>query len=204
MFAELHQLLFSQKQLSLPGIGSFVLERKPARMDFLNKCIHAPEYFISFDTSFHSASQKIFYKLATALNISETEAEVRFREFIYDLRKQIFEGKEIRWNGVGILSKTENAEIKFCQEKGFLATEIPIHAEKIIREHAKHIMRVGEQEMTSIEMEELLTPFLKIKRSRWWILPLTIFVLAVGFIAWYFYKNGLSVSSIGNQQKTFF
>ena len=100
-----------------------------------------------------------------------------------------------------MIGKGQGNEIQFLPEKNILTVEMPVAAEKIIREHAEHTVLVGEQEMTSTEMEELLTPVLTIKKSRWWILPLIIGIVVLAFLGWYFYEHGLDVSSIGNNQK---
>ena len=201
MFTELYCFLIRHKQLYIPGIGNFLLEKKAAKADFLNKCIHPAAYSISFQNSGQSSSKKIYSWLANVLNISDRDAVIRFNEFTFDLKKKIDEGNIIKWKGVGTLEKT-NEQIKFLPEEN-LAVEKSVTAEKIIREHAEHTMLVGEQEMTSTEMEELLTPVLTIKKSRWWILPLIIGIVVFAFLAWYFYKNGLEVSSLGNQEKLF-
>ena len=199
MYDELYCFLIQHKHLSVPGIGTFLLQRRPSQADFLNKCIHAPSYTISFRLTEQNPSTKFFSWLAEALNISDRDAVVRFNDFAFDLKKKIEEGNTIKWNGVGALEKQNNG-IRFLPEENN-SLEKPVAAEKIIREHAKHTMLVGEQEMTSTEMEVLLTPSLRIKRSRWWILPLIVLVLAIGFLGWYFYQNELNVSSLGNQQR---
>jgi hypothetical protein len=47
MYAELYQYLISYKQVALPGIGTFSLERKPAESDFANKRINSPVYSVN-------------------------------------------------------------------------------------------------------------------------------------------------------------
>ena len=197
MYAELYCFLIAHKELNVPGIGTFLLERKPARIDFLNKCVQAPVHFISFNSSNQSPSKKLFSWLADAFNISDRDAVVRFNDFSFALKKKIEEGSIVKWKGVGVLEKKDD-QINFLPEEN--KVERSVAAEKIIREHAQHTMLVGEQKMTSTEMEELLTPVLKMKSSRWWILPLIIGIIILAFLGWYFYENGLEVSSMGNQQ----
>jgi hypothetical protein len=199
MYAELYSFLIQHKQLHVPGVGTFLLQRKSAQADFLNKCIHAPSYSFSFQTAEQVSSKKIFSWLADALNISDRDAVVRLNDFGFDLKKKLDEGNIVNWKGVGTLEKQNNL-VRFLPEEN-ISVETPVTAGKIIREHAKHTVLVGEQEMTSTEMEVFLNPVLKIKSSRWWILPLIIFVLAAGFIVWYFYENGLDVSNSGSRQK---
>ena len=151
MFAELYCFLIQHKQLNVPGIGTFLLEKKPSRIDFVNKLVQPPAYCISFQTSNQASSNKLFSWLASSLSISDRDAVVRFNDFAFELKKKIDEGSIVKWTGVGTLEKKDEL-IKFLPEKN-VAIEKPVPAEKIIREHAEHTMLVGEQEMTSTEME---------------------------------------------------
>ena len=199
MFEELYCFLIEHKQLNVPGVGTFLLERTPAKTDFLNKCVHPPTYNFSFLTQAGNTSKKIFLWLSGAFDISERDAVVRFNDFAFDLKRKLDEGNKVNWKGVGTLEKKNN-EIKFSAEES-TPIEKPVAAEKVIREHAEHTVLVGEQEITSTEMEALLAPSLTIRRSRWWIVPLIFLIMLIGFLAWYFYENGLDVSSLGNQKK---
>ena len=197
MYAELYCFLIRHKELNVPGIGTFLLERKAARADFLNKCIHAPVHSISLLNSNVAASKKVFSWLSRSLNISERDAVIRFNEFAFDLKKKIDEGSIIKWKGVGSLEKIEN-QINFLPEE--VVIEKPVPAEKVIREHAEHTMLVGEQERTSTEMENWFHRTEK-KVFRWWIVALILVGLLIAFIGWHFYENGWGVTSISNQQK---
>lgn len=206
MYAELYCFLISHKELNVPGIGTFLLEKKSARADFLNKCVHPPVYCFSFQTLNNSPSKKLFSWLADALNISDRDAVVRFNDFAFDLKKKIDEGSIVKWKGVGILEKKEN-QIKFWPEES-IAIDRPVTAEKIIRENVEHTMLVGERERTSTEMLDSIRRsgeqwFHRTEKKvfRWWIVALILGILLVGFIGWHFSENGWNVTSVGNQQK---
>ena len=190
MFAALYRYLIINHQLSLPGVRRFVLERTSAQSDFVNKQIQAPAYSISLqqDTLPHSGS---FFKwLGGALAISEREAIIKFNDFIFDIKKQISDGAIVKWDHVGELKKGMGGKINFTADN-IETPETSIIAEKIIREHASHTIRVGAEEKSSVEMQELLQSPAGSK-SRWWILPLILFVITVAFIVWYMITNGFS------------
>lgn len=199
MYAELYQYLILHKQLSVPGIGTFLLERKPAESDFLNKQVK-PQSFCMVLQQVADSPRSGFYKwLGNALGISDRDAVIRFNDFIFEAKKQISNGDIVNWNGVGTISKGLAGEIKFSPAE-IITGEEPVSAEKVIREKAEHMVRVGEDERSSSEMAAALTKPV-IKRFYWWIPALIIFVLAVGFISWYFYTNGFDVTSTGNTIK---
>ena len=183
MFAALYRYLIINQQLTLPGVGRFVLERTPAQSDFVNKQIQAPAYSISLQQDTVPPSGSFFKWLGGALTISEREAIIKFNDFLFDLKKQISDH-------VGELKKGMGGKINFTAAN----IEIPetsVIAEKIIRENASHIVRVGAEEKSSVEMQELLQSPTGSK-SRWWILPLILLVLSVAFIVWYMIANGFS------------
>ena len=74
MYGELYQYLILHKQLNIPGIGTFLVERKPADIDFARKIINPPAYTIALHHGNATPSNKIFSWLATVFNISEQDA----------------------------------------------------------------------------------------------------------------------------------
>lgn len=200
MYGELYQYLVLHKQLNIPGIGTFLVERKPADIDFASKIINPPAYSIALHHGNASPSQKIFNWLSTILNISERDALSRFNDFAFELRNKIMAGEKLQWEGIGTLSKGLAGEIRFEAALKGMTMSVPVPANKVIRENAEHTVRVGEDHKTSTEMMERLNPADE-KKSYWWAAALIIGLLAFVFIAWYFSSNGLNTSSTGNQQK---
>jgi hypothetical protein len=200
MYGELYQYLVLHKQLNIPGIGTFQVERKPADIDFIGKVVNPPAYTVALHHGNTTASKKVFSWLSDAFNISERDALSRFNDFAFELRDKVMAGDKLQWDGVGVLSKGLAGEIRFdASLKGMTIGE-PIAANKVIRENAQHTVRVGEDEKSSTEMMERLVPAEE-KRSYWWAAVLIIAVLAFIFIAWYISARGLNPTSTGNQQQ---
>ena len=59
MYGELHQYLILHKQLNVPGIGTFLVERKPADVDVAGKLINPPAYTIALHHSNATPSKKM-------------------------------------------------------------------------------------------------------------------------------------------------
>src|ERR1041384_3401382 len=51
MYSDLYEYLVLNKRLSVPGIGTFLLERRPAVTDLTHRQINSPAYTISLDHS---------------------------------------------------------------------------------------------------------------------------------------------------------
>jgi hypothetical protein len=200
MYGELYQYLILHKQLNIPGIGTFLVERKPADIDFVNKIVNPPAYTISLHHGNTAPSKNVFSWLASTLNISERDALTQFNDFALDIKDKMIAGDRLQWNGIGILSKGMAGEIRFEASLKDMKAGAPVPAIKVIREHAEHSIRVGEQEKTSSEMIEILAP-VEEKKVHWWGIALIAGLLAFIFIALYFSSKGLSTSSVGNQQK---
>ena len=197
MYRELYQYFIQYNRLTIPGVGQFLLERKPAVSDFPNRIIHAPAYSIILAEENGAPGKNFFNWLGQALHVSDRDAVIRFNDFSFDLKRQLIAGDSIRWNGMGVLSRGLGGEIKF--EPELLETEKnkPVKAEKVIRENAEHTVRVGEDEKTSSQMIELLNQR-DSKKSYWWAWALVVALLAIMFLGWYFSAYGLEVAAAGN------
>ena len=200
MYGELYQYLILHKQLNMPGIGTFLLERKPAHIDFVNKIAEPPAYTVALHHGNVPASKNVFDWLSATLNISELDAVKRFNDFAVDIKNQVMAGDRLQWDGVGIFTRGMAGEIRFEALLKDMKAGVPIPALKVIRENAELTMRVGEEEKTSSQMIEMLAPA-SVKRIQWWGIALIIGLLAFIFIGVYLSSKGVEPSSAGNQQK---
>lgn len=199
MYEELYRYFIQNKKLALPGIGTLLLERKPAESDFVNKQINPPSYSVVFQAVSDLPSLKFFKWLGAAFLISDHAAIIRFNDFVFDLKKQINDGNKINWEGLGTLNKGLAGEVKFTPA-AISVIENPITAEKVIREKAEHFVRVGEDERTSVEMTELLSKT-EVKKSSWFLFAIAAVLLSLMFIGWHLSENGVDVSSSSNTLK---
>ncbi len=200
MYIELYQYLILHKQLPMPGIGTFLSEKKSAEFDFANRIINPPSYSIALAPGGHLPGQPFFAWLANVLGISGREAIFRFNDFAFDMKKQISEGTVINWNGVGTLQRGVAGAVKLMPLKNALILEKPVTANTVTRGNPTHMLRVGEDEMTSTEMTKVLNKH-KEKKAYWWILPLVLLVLSAIFICWNFSEKGFDIMAISNTAK---
>ncbi|MGB3007927.1 MAG: hypothetical protein WBC06_15540 [Chitinophagaceae bacterium] len=196
MYTALYQYLLQHKQLLVPGVGTFLLNRKAAVNNFSEKLIYPPSYSVVMQSGSYSPSKQFYNWLGYALSISDRDAVIRFNDFAFDLKKNIADGGIIDWRGVGILSRGLGGEVKFLPGD-VLIYEQPVPAEKVIREKAEHMVRVGEDHKTSAEMVEMLNQP-EDRKLHWWAIPLAIVLLATMFIGWYFSEYGLAPAASAN------
>jgi hypothetical protein len=200
MYRELYQYLIINQQLQIPGIGSFQVEREPARLDFPNRAINAPAYSVSLQPSSEIKSRHLYNWLADLLHVSDRDAVVRFHDFAFEMKKQLNSGDVIVWNGIGSLSKDLSGDIKLVASPVDLVFNKSVTAEKVLREKAEHFVRVGEDQRTSAEMTEMLA-LPEAKRSYWWAVALAIGIITIIFIGWYLSEHGVDSLAISNKQK---
>lgn len=199
MYHDLYEYLVLHRQLSIPGFGTFLLERKPAGTDITHRQINPPVFSITLDQSRETPAKKFFYWMADRLHIHYHEAIVRFNSFCYDLKQHILAGNTVTWNNVGTFTKGISGEIRFDPSVTDRRFDPPVSATRMIREKAVHTVRVGEQEKTSVEMSEWLHPE-EGRKSYWWTPALIAGIILVIFIIIYLLQNGLSPSAAANQQ----
>lgn len=199
MYPELYQYLLLNKNLPVPGVGTFLLERKPAQVDFPNRQVLPPVYSLALDTTNDHPSKKIFNWLATALGITPHDAVIRYNDFAFGMKKQVEAGDVIDWAGVGVLKKGLAGELRFNPSVPSVQ-ELPLPAIKVLREKAEHTVRVGEEEKTAAEMETMLAQAPE-KKSYWWAYALIIGLLSLVFIGWYLSEHGVDTLSVANGKK---
>jgi nucleoid DNA-binding protein len=203
MLETLYLFLIRHKQIELPEIGVVSVHIQSAKTKFIDREVLPPGYSFAFSSRVPHATNKLTGWIAHALDISETEAISRFNNFIYEIKMQLQDGKEVVWKGVGKFSKDLMNEIKFEPQKRAFAFQQPVIAEKVIRENAKHAVLVGEREKTASEYSEIIEEREEpTTRSNWWIWPVALIVLSLIFIGWYFSENGIKASSSSNTERS--
>ena len=194
----LYEFLLLNKKLSLPGIGTISLCQHPAHLDFTNRQITAPSFYFTIDSRNDKPSKKLFDWLSSSLGISEWDAIKSINDFSFDLKSRLSENREVIWDGVGVFRRDNNGNLKLDQKNVLVVSQQPVTAEKVIRMKAEHTVLVGEQEKTSVQMEEYFAEH-HVRKNYSWLIAVILIVLAVMFIGWHFSEKGFSTSAAGNQ-----
>jgi len=176
--------------LALPGIGNFTIQISPAQIDFINRNIIPPPTAITFSNDNVMPDKKFYSFLSHELNINEPQAEHQFTDFASSLKAQLNEQKTIHLNGIGQLTKLSSHVLSFQPEPTGNDYFPVLTAERVIRKNATHVIKVGEQEKTSTEMQSVLQQeekkvSVEPRRERWWI-PAAILAF-IGIVALIFY-----------------
>lgn len=194
----LYEFLIINKKLSLPGIGTISLRQNSSQLDFTNKQLNSPSFYFVLENENDTPSKKLFDWLSSSKSVSEWDAIKSVNDFSFSLKNSISQVGEAKWEGVGVLKRDKNGNLKLDPHTITLQTEQPVHAEKVIREKFEHTVLVGEREKSSVEMAEYFAGDAP-KKNYAWIIAVALTILAVMFIGWYFSEKGFSPSSAGNK-----
>lgn len=188
-----------RKQLSLLGIGTFSVEQLPARLDFPNRLLHAPQSLLHFSST-TQPDEEFEHWISEELHINHAAVKEQLHILLADFQHGLTEKHAVDWKGIGVFTKDENKILHFTSTFESEVTE-PVKAEKIIRKNAEHFVRVGEDEKTNTEMEELLFGNQKKKYKGFWFIALALLLVGIAVI-WYHQSTGAgSGMKQGNSEK---
>ncbi|QNA42898.1 DUF4229 domain-containing protein [Lacibacter sediminis] len=188
-----------QKRVSLQGIGTFSVEHLPARLDFPNRLLYAPEFILHYSSSVTGTDEQFEHWLQKELNVDREEVKTLQQNLSTEFQRTLSEKGEMTLNGLGVFTKDEQKLLHFSSLYEAVKGN-PVTAEKIIRKNTSHSILVGEQEKTSEEMTELLTGVKRKPLNLWWMIVLALFLSAIISIL-LFANYSPQWSKQGNNQK---
>lgn len=204
MFYILYQYLIQNKSLSLPGVGTLLLQNIPAISNFSDHVIEPPSHKIVFDDTQDAPSKSLFQYIAVKLGLQEWEAIKKVNDFSYELKDQLKRGKEITWQNVGILRLEPGGDISLDSKPisyNFIGS---VPAVRVIRSNASHTILRGDTEVsgsfnqtTAFEEEASGTSFLK----KWWVWAVFFAAVAITVMVIHFYNNGFDIDHLFNTEK---
>jgi hypothetical protein len=200
MSEALYKYLLQNKSLSIPGLGTIFVERVPAQSDFVNRQLLPPSFHYRFDKYFDAPDKDFFGFLSQQKNIADYEAIRWYNEWAYDLRNQIRTDNPVTLEKVGVLSKDLSGEIQFEALMPIESYLAPVPAIRVIRSHAKHVLRVGDKEVSSEFSSEGQEESSTVEKESWWIYALVLAAIVLIILFFHFYKNGLTGDATGNRQ----
>ena len=167
-----------RKQLSLQGIGTFSVEQLPARLDFPNRLLHAPQSLLHFSST-AQPDEEFEHWLSEELHISHTAVKEQQQILLANFQHGLSEKNAVEWKGIGAFTKDENKILHFTSA----------------------FETVGEDEKTNTEMEELLFGDQKKTYKSFWFIALAL--LLIGIVAIWYHQSTNTDSGMkqGNGRK---
>jgi hypothetical protein len=109
----LKELLFDFDCVTIPGLGGFIMQAYPARIDSGKSRIHPPARFPSFNGLLKHDDGLLISIIARARHISYPAAASIVSEFVNLSKKRISSGEKVSLEGIGELSSAPDGGIGF-------------------------------------------------------------------------------------------
>ena len=190
VFKQLAIYLFRQKELQIPRIGRFWVVQQPARLDVADKLILPPVFEVRFGQGPDPVPE---YQLAYLAEWSDQPVAAVHNE-LERVGAELGSSYSISDTQVDNDAADPGYSSKALHIEGLQA----IPARKVIREHAQHTVLVGEREMQSGAVREMLNATGS-KRSYAIIAGWILLFLAVAAIVLLLFNNKFALSGTGNK-----
>lgn len=193
MFQLLYKYLILNKKASVPGIGVFFIERKPAKLDFTNKVFIAPAIQINFKLQTSVDDNRMYAFISREQKIDVSEAVSRYYSFANNLKEKLAEHKTAELPGMGVLSQNAEGGLFFRAASQINNYFPPAAAERVLREHLEHNVLVGDNNRTNTQMKEMLVedvPQPSHAKDHWWIFAIALGIIGIATIVYYYLHNG--------------
>ena len=179
----LHEYFIQHGSLTLPGVGTFRIQRISAQVDFASKRMMPPSFTIRFDHRHDTPQREMFAYISQRSGLADWEAVRSVNNLSFDIKTRLLHGESVPVDGIGILRPDNGSGFQFDAERINYDFIPKVRADRVIRKDAEHTVRVGEWHRSSTEMEELLQaqrePIPLYRRMWFRAMILTIFALLI-------------------------
>ncbi len=180
----IQQYLLLNKTVSIKGWGTLQMISVSAELDFSNRLLYAPSVTFKF-TSNETDDSPFVNWLANQMQATVEMAGQKRNLFVINFKQSIESIKKIKWVNWGVFEQTKDGQVVFIPDAAAKTLLHAVIAERIIRKGAEHSVRVGEDERTRAEMEELLHLDVKKKKPLWLLNALVLLTIGI-ILASYF------------------
>ncbi|MFZ9661747.1 MAG: hypothetical protein ACO29O_07710 [Chitinophagaceae bacterium] len=175
--------LYQRKAVSLPGIGTFKIERISPKDSDSGKYLWGPVHIIKLDPKIDSNGKEIFAYVSQKLNITEWEAIKLVNEFVTNLKSIVRKETTYKMEGLGNIETNDDGSFRLNSA----TLQYPFYS-RILKPNADIIIA---DEVPGVEQIELETAYEDtsvyfnddIPKDRWWVAVLVFLILASIIIA---------------------
>lgn len=140
-------------EVSIPSIGHLVLTKSNSVNEFTLKELKPGSTFLNFNNSDQHLNERQFQYLIKRTGNSKDQINDALILLGEELHQRLHLEKKLEWMGVGSFFVDENGSIQFQTKTNYVDLHKPIHYQHVIRENAIFEMRVGEEQKSTVDME---------------------------------------------------
>jgi hypothetical protein len=202
MTDSLYSYLLQHRSLSIPGLGTILIERVPAQNDFVNRKILPPTYHFRFDKYFDAPDKDFFTFLATQENVADYEVIRQYNEWAFDLRNALRTDEPVPMGDMGSMTRDAGGDIRFLPSQKINAFFRPVEAKRVEYAADTPHHAVSEEVPDRIEevapLAEEIYDQEEIKENwKWYTIIMISLILLILFF--HFLRKGWSLGSTGMQ-----
>jgi len=174
----------------MPGIGTFGVEQIPATMDFENKKLTPPTQNIKLETNeIATDTYSLYNYLAKELNVNESEAARRFKDFTHDIEKQTAANGTLLLPGIGKLRKDYSGYVidPETDSKQVLpdlwVTKSQAASTGLLDVYAQVQPSIIKQSKIESTTDRLVVTE---KEDYWWVIAIVLAIMGLGALLYYY------------------
>ncbi|MEW7279339.1 SPOR domain-containing protein [Aquimarina sp. 2201CG1-2-11] len=116
------ELLYRYECVILPGFGAFLTRRQPATIQESSATFYPPKKLISFNKQLQNNDGLLANYIASAENISYTDALAKIQRYVLSLNEKISSGQRIELDKIGIFYTSVENTLQFepLQDENYL------------------------------------------------------------------------------------
>ncbi len=186
MLNSLYKFLVLNDHVSIPGVGTFSVQRTPASFD--GNTFQPPVQRISFEAGTALAEKKFYDFLAADHDFSGVDAVRKFQDFAYQLKKDIQSQSFVELSGLGVLKRNNLGAIVFEPSaiNQYFPKLTPAEVEQRQNISTENVVSSSETAVYSVDettVEEIVV------KDRWWIWATVLALLALAAIGYFYMTN---------------
>ncbi|WP_109301963.1 SPOR domain-containing protein [Aquimarina sp. AU474] len=155
------ELLYRYECVILPGFGAFLTRRQPATIQESTNSFFPPKKLISFNRQLQNNDGLLANYVATAENISYTDAVAKIQRYVLSLNDKMAHGKRLELEGIGSFFTSLENTLQFepSQEVNYLIEAFGLNsfASPAIHREVQTQREIYKEEVEAIEEVAPLT-----------------------------------------------
>ncbi len=110
-------LLFEYECVVIPGLGGFIANDKPAQINFDTHYFKPPYREVMFNPYLSTNDGLLLNHIARKTNLGYKDVRSMVDEYVAECIDSLNNGKQVAFEGVGVISKDDNGKIIFEQDR---------------------------------------------------------------------------------------
>ncbi|WP_298542512.1 SPOR domain-containing protein [uncultured Aquimarina sp.] len=147
------ELLYRYECVILPGFGAFLTKRQPAMIQESTHAFFPPQKLISFNSQLQNNDGLLANYMATAENISYTDAVAKIQRYVLSLNNKMAIGQRVELDSIGSFFTSVEDTLQFepSQDTNYLTEAFGLNSfisPSIVREEEKTTPKVDMPQVT--------------------------------------------------------